>query len=83
LIWNTAALQLLTGGKTNIEATPVWLWIGQKDPQSFHVAELERTIGIEGLSHLLRHGCLNLIESTTDGWTKGHNQLFRLRSSRC
>jgi hypothetical protein len=39
LLWYSAALQLLTGGKTNIEATLVGGWIGQKDAQGFQFAE--------------------------------------------
>jgi len=39
LLWYAAALQLFKGGKTNIEATLVGGWIGQKDAQGLQFAE--------------------------------------------
>ena len=76
-------MQLFTGGKTNIEATLVQVWIGKKNAQGFHFVELQRLIGMESLSYLFCHVDLYLIESPTDSWTKGHNQVLWLCSSRC
>ena len=39
LLWYSAALQLLSGGQTNIEATLVGGWIGQKDAKGFQFGE--------------------------------------------
>jgi hypothetical protein len=69
LLWYSAVLKLLTGGKTNIEATLIGGWIGQKDAQGFQFAEPWRSIRIESLSYLIRYIGFYLIKPTTNRWT--------------